>query len=121
MARLKDLCFGVRAFQMLPRRLCTPIGSTETILFIGEYKSIRMGVSEREVVFVRTHFCLHLYACFNDGGSLTAAEQLVVRPSLPLNKLLKLVGPEHPAQQVEEAHEIGLARAVGAEHNCGVR
>ena len=57
------------------------------------------------------------HGCFDQRGDAATAEELIVRAALTCDELREPARLEHPAEQLEEANEVRLTRAVCADQH----
>ena len=96
------------AAEVIPRCLRVPVLPAETERFFGEHEPVRVDVCKAEPVLVPTLLGTQGKLGVHARRSAVAAVQLVVGATVPLYELAETGRPEHPAQHLEEAHEIGL-------------
>ena len=80
-----------------------------------------MGVREREPIVVPAFRSAQRDFGLDPCRGFRAAVELIVGAAVHLDELPETSRPEHAAQHLEEADEVGLPRAVGADENRGRR
>ena len=117
MSGVHDACLSMAASKVLPSRFSRPALLAEAERLLGENEPVGMGVSEGESVVVSARLRTEGHLGLHPWGDAVATEQLIVGASMPLHELAERARPQHPAQQLEETHEIGLPRSVGPEQH----
>ena len=117
MRRFHNHRLGMAASEVLPGRFRTQSLLAISERLFREHESVGVHMDKRKPVVVVARIGPYDQLGFQQRADLVTAEQLVVGAALALDELGQPTGADHPADHVEEANDIGFARAVGADQD----